>query len=220
MKKVLKQILTLSLVLIMVLSAIPVQAANTESSLLKQTITLYSGKSNKIPFFNQSYLNFGYIDTKNTSVSVTVRNPAIAKVEAKNYGVYAYPKKAGKTLVTVKIGNKTRKCALTVKDYVNPVASVKVGNTTISGKKFDTDPYRVISYSKFANKKTKVTFTLKKGWSFQYDGISYFQKTWQMSEDVKNGSAVPVKGGSGFKIMTAVVNDKTGQVEHLLLWFK
>ena len=65
------------------------------------------------------------------------------------------------------------------------MASVKVGNTTISGKKFDTDPYRVISYSKFANKKAKVTFNLKKGWSFQYDAISYFQKTWQKSEDVK-----------------------------------
>lgn len=102
----------------------------------------------------------------------------------------------------------------------NPVASVKVGNTTISGKKFDTNPYRVISYSKFANKKAKVTFNLKKGWSFQYDAISYFQKTWQKSEDVKNGSIVPIKGGSGYKIMTAVVNDKTGQVEHLLLWFK
>ena len=100
------------------------------------------------------------------------------------------------------------------------MASVKVGNTTISGKKFDTDPYRVISYSKFANKKAKVTFNLKKGWSFQYDAISYFQKTWQKSEDVKNGSIVPIKGGSGFQIMTAVVNDKTGQVEHLLLWFK
>lgn len=87
-------------------------------------------------------------------------------------------------------------------------------------KKFDTDPYRVISYSKFANKKAKVTFNLKKGWSFQYDAISYFQKTWQKSEDVKNGSIVPIKGGSGFQIMTAVVNDKTGQVEHLLLWFK
>ena len=220
MKKVLKQILTLSLIFIMVLSALPVQAANSESSLTKQIVTLYPGKSNKITLFNSRYLNLGNIDTRNNSVSVTVRNPAIAKVEANNSGVFAYPKKVGKTLVTVKAGNITRKCALTVKEYVNPVTSVKVGNTTISGKKFDTDPYRVISYSKFANKKAKVTFNLKKGWSFQYDAISYFQKTWQKSEDVKNGSIVPIKGGSGFQIMTAVVNDKTGQVEHLLLWFK
>ena len=220
MKKVLKQILTFSLIFIMVLSAVPVQAANPESSLTKQVVTLYPGKSNKITLFNSRYLNLGNIDTRNNSVSVTVRNPDIAKVEANNSGVFAYPKKVGKTLVTVKAGNITRKCALTVKEYVNPVASVKVGNTTISGKKFDTDPYRVISYSKFANKKAKVTFNLKKGWSFQYDAISYFQKTWQKSEDVKNGSIVPIKGGSGFQIMTAVVNDKTGQVEHLLLWFK
>ena len=220
MKKILKQLLTISLIFIMILSAIPVQAANTKSSLLKQTITLYPGKSNKITLFNSRYLNLGNIDTRNNSVSVTVRNPAIAKVEVNNSGVFAYPKKVGKTLVTVKAGNITRKCALTVKEYVNPVASVKVGNTTISGKKFDTNPYRVISYSKFANKKAKVTFNLKKGWSFQYDAISYFQKTWQKSEDVKNGSIVPIKGGSGYKIMTAVANDKTGQVEHLLLWFK
>ena len=208
MKKVLKQILTFSLIFIMVLSAVPVQAANPKSSLTKQVVTLYPGKSNKITLFNSRYLNLGNIDTRNNSVSVTVRNPAIAKVEANNSGVFAYPKKVGKTLVTVKAGNITRKCALTVKEYVNP------------GKKFDTDPYRVIFYSKFANKKAKVTFNLKKGWSFQYDAISYFQKTWQKSEDVKNGSIVPIKGGSGFQIMTAVVNDKTGQVEHLLLWFK
>ena len=40
------------------------------------------------------------------------------------------------------------------------------------------------------------------------------------SDDYKNGSAVSIKGGAGLKIMTTVVNDKTGQVEHLLLWFK
>lgn len=134
MKKVLKQILTFSLIFIMVLSAVPVQAANPKSSLTKQVVTLYPGKSNKITLFNSRYLNLGNIDTRNNSVSVTVRNPAIAKVEANNSGVFAYPKKVGKTLVTVKAGNITRKCALTVKEYVNPVASVKVGNTTISGK--------------------------------------------------------------------------------------
>ena len=220
MKKVLKQILTFSLIFIMVLSAVPVQAANPESSLTKQIVTLYPGKSNKITLFNGSYLSLGNLDTRNTSVAATVRNSSIATVEANNYGVIAYPKKVGKTLLTVKAGNTTRKYTLTVKDYVNPVASVKVGNTTISGKKFNTDPYRVISYSRFANKKTKITFNLKKGWSLQYDGISYFRDGWAKSDDYKNGSAVSIKGGAGLKIMTTVVNDKTGQVEHLLLWFK
>ena len=52
MKKVLKQILTFSLIFIMVLSGLPVQAANSESSLTKQIVTLYPGKSNKITLFN------------------------------------------------------------------------------------------------------------------------------------------------------------------------
>ena len=68
MKKILKQLLTISLIFIMILSAIPVQAANTKSSLLKQTITLYPGKSNKITLFNSRYLNLGNIDTRNNSV--------------------------------------------------------------------------------------------------------------------------------------------------------
>ena len=120
---------------------------------------------------------------------------------------------------TAKSGKTTRKCNLTVKKYVNPIASVKVGNSTIAGKKFDTEAYRVVSYSRFANKKAKITFNLKKGWSF-VDGVSYLQKNWMKSEDVKNGAVIPIRGGSGFVVITNVVNDKTGQQEAVMLLFK
>ena len=105
-----------------------------------------------------------------------------------------------------------------VKKYENPVASVKVGNKTVPGSKFDADAYRVLNYSQFANKRKKITFNLKKGWSVQE--VYYAQSGWMKSEDMQNGEIIKIKGGKGFQVGAVVVNDKTGQREDLLLWLK
>lgn len=62
MKKVLKQILTVSLIFIMVLSAVPVQARAPECFGGKKTVTLYTGKTIKNSaikhFFTSAELGF------------------------------------------------------------------------------------------------------------------------------------------------------------------
>lgn len=223
MKKVLKQFLTLSLILIMILSAVPVQAAAPEYFSSQKTVTLYTGKTAKNSKIKGVFTNFylGQFDKKGSKVSsVSISNPSIASATSTEGAVYVSPKKLGKAVVTAKSGTKVRKCNLTVRKYTNPVESIKVGNTTISGKYFNTEAYRVMAFSKFANKKAKVTFNLKDGWHVKDKGMYYFEKTWLWSEDVDNGSVVPIKGDGDFKIFADVVNEKTGQQETVLLWLK
>jgi len=222
MKKVLKQILTVSLIFIMVLSAVPVQARAPECFGGKKTVTLYTGKTIKNSaikhFFTSAEL--GFFDKSGRKVSsISSSNPSVADVSFDYSFINVIPKKTGKTVITAKSGNKTRKCNLVVRKYTNPVVSVKIGKSTIAGRHFNTEAYRVIPYSKFANKKAKVTFNLKNGWHIKKQCMWYFEKGWAKSEDVDNGSIVPING-KDFKIFADVVNEKTGQQERVSLWFK
>lgn len=206
----------------MILSAVPVQARMPEYFGGKKTVTLYTGKTIKNNltknFFKSSFIGFFRgADGKLTFINSS--NPLVADASFDYSLINVTPKKTGKTVITAKGGNKIRKCTLTVRKYTNPVVSVKIGNTSISGKRFDKEAYRVIPYSKFAKKKVKVTFKLKKGWYMKKQGLSYMEKSWFKSEDVNNGSTIPING-TDFKICADVVNEKTGQQERVLLWFK
>ena len=80
------------------------------------------------------------------------------------YTIQAVPKKAGTATVSFKCQGKTYKIKVTVKKYVNPVKSVKIGATTVSGSRFKSSSETSLSYAKFAEKKVKTTVTLAKGW--------------------------------------------------------
>lgn len=151
------------------------------------------------------------------------------------YTILAVPKKAGTATVSFKCQGKTYKIRVTVKKYVNPVRSVKIGTATVSGSKFKSSSETNLSYAKFAGKKVKTTVTLAKGWTLQklyiYSGnnpangsmkpaVEYLQKGWMRSESVANGSKIPVAGGKGFRIMFTAVNSKTGISEHMTIMLK
>ena len=80
------------------------------------------------------------------------------------YTILAVPKKAGTATVSFKCQGKTYKIKVTVKKYVNPVKSVKIGATTVPGSRFKSSSETSLSYAKFAGKKVKTTVTLAKGW--------------------------------------------------------
>lgn len=63
-----------------------------------------------------------------------------------------------------------------------------------------------------------ISFNLKKGWKLQ--SVEYAKKTWQKSEEIKNGGRVPVSGGAGFGVTADVKNTKTGQMETVVVYFK
>ena len=192
MKKFLKQILTITLSVMMILAAIPVQAAAPSYLTKSKTITLYTGKTARLMMYQKTWLGFFA--------------SGVDKVSAEYGSIYAAPKKTGKTVITATDGKITKKCTLKVKKYKNPVASVKVGNKTVPGSKFDADAYRVLNYSQFANKRKKITFNLKKGWSVQE--TYYAQNGWMKSEDMQNGEIITIKGGKGFQVGAVVVTTK------------
>lgn len=151
------------------------------------------------------------------------------------YTILAVPKKAGTATVSFKCQGKTYKIKVTVKKYVNPVKSVKIGATTVSGSRFKSSSETSLSYAKFAEKKVKTTVTLAKGWKlgelYIYSGnnpangsmkpaIEYMQRGWMRSESVANGGKIPVAGGKGFRIMFTAVNSKIGIREYMTIMLK
>lgn len=104
------------------------------------------------------------------------------------------------------------------KKYVNPISSIYLGSTKLSGKVFqNTNQYNKLKYAKYANKSHKLTVKLKKDWKLQ--SIYYQKKGWSSSEAkrIKNGSKVSIKGGSGFQIRITAVNKKARLQEKLYL---
>ena len=151
------------------------------------------------------------------------------------YTILSVPKKAGTATVSFKCQGKTYKIKVTVKKYVNPVKSVKIGATTVSGSRFKSSSETSLSYAKFAEKKVKTTVTLAKGWKlgelYIYSGnnpangsmkpaIEYMQRGWIRSESVANGGKIPVAGGKGFRIMFTAVNSKIGIREYMTIMLK
>lgn len=201
----------------LLMTATPAFAANDTELYIsdKLTLSLYSKETVKNAYFsNTSYIAY----LGKGKVSVKSSNPKVATVKVKSKNIVVTAKKTGKVTITIKKGSKNYRCKVTVSKYANPISSVKVGKTTISGKKFNTNNYMNFKYSKYAGKKTAVKIKMKKGWKLL--SMDYAQKTWRKGENIKNGSKVPVKGGSGFTVGAYVMNTATQQTEIISLQFK
>lgn len=117
---------------------------------------------------------------------------------------------------------------------MNPVQSVKIGSTSVSGSKFNSSSVVNLSYGKFANKKVKTTVVLKNGWKLDdyyywnskqqsgamLPGFEYFPKGEQEEKTVINGHKISVKGSKGFEILIPVINEKSGLMEYVSLGLK
>ena len=128
------------------------------------------------------------------------------------------PAGEGKTTITVKKGSKSYRCKLTVAKYASPVSSIKIGKTTISGKKFNKNAYIYQKYSKYAGKKVAINVKAKKGWKLLE--LSYGQRNWKKAKNIKNGSTVRVKGGAGFGVLACMQNTATQQIEFVIVLYK
>ena len=182
------------------------------------------------------------LSSKGSGLKSSNKAVVTAKLSKSTYGtsqtyytILAVPKKAGTATVSFKCQGKTYKIKVTVKKYVNPVKSVKIGATTVSGSRFKSSSETSLSYAKFAEKKVKTTVTLAKGWKlgelYIYSGnnpangsmkpaIEYMQRGWMRSESVANGGKIPVAGGKGFRIMFTAVNSKIGIREYMTIMLK
>lgn len=206
MRKLKKCLLLLMLAVFALGAAIPVQAkteTETRTEILyppKDKWSLVPGEADK-KLRNSVYI--GSATEKITDLKSS--NKAVASVTIKfekdygGYNVLANLKKPGITTITwkAKEDGKTKnyKVILKVKKYVNPIASVKLGNTTIKGTKFQNTSVYKVKYAQFAKKNIKVKITPAKGWSLP-KSISFVKSDnlWKkINEAMEKGDKEKVK---------------------------
>lgn len=217
MKKTMKKLIALVAVFAMLLTTVPAFAAGQSCIYGEDKVSAVFYPNQKM--YDQYFGYVGYTKKIQVNSSNAKVGTCIAKKDPNGYSLYFRAKKTGTTTLTVKAGNETKKIKAVVANYTNPVASIKLGNTTVSGSRFNkTSKTNVSYYSKFANKKVKVTAVAKKGWKVK--NLEYLKKGWMRSEMVKNGATISVNGGSGFIIMATLENEKTGVTEFVEMTLK
>lgn len=233
MRKMGRKWISVLLAFCMLVSMIVVTPVVTWARELPETVTLVAYPEQDYQFFNRISTKASELKTSNKSV-VSIKQIKQKDTSFGKYYLYLKAKKPGTAVVSVKLKGKTYKTKVIVKKYVNPVQSVKIGSTSVSGSKFNSASVVNLSYGKFANKKVKTTVVLKKGWKlddyYYWDskqqkgsmlpGFEYFSKGEQEGRTVINGHKIPVKGGKGFEILITAVNEKSGMTEYVSLVFK
>lgn len=236
MKRIWKQMAGILLALTMVLAAVPAEMTSAavyyEGIPTEMTVTLYSRKDTAAGTKkNKQYIaGYGKEGKKLKKLKSSDKSVAeLSKVTTK-YGtsLYVTAKKPGTATLSYKAGAKSYEIKVTVQKYQNPVNSIKIGKKMINGEKFNKRSTCILKYKDFANKKVRINIQLAEGWSFDQklsmgkyvDALYYFQKGWMKSEDMKNGKSIRVKGGAPFEFGCDVVNDVTGQKEHINVIFR
>lgn len=160
MNKKIKKMIALVTVFVSLLMVVPTFAA--------QPVSITAGDQVSIvhyPNKQESDEYLAYVSSTN-KVKVTVANPKIGTgilyKESRGCVVYFKAKKSGTTTVTIKAGKVSKKIEVTVRNYANPLASVKVGNITVSGSKYNKSNEVDLSYVKYVGKKINITFKSSK----------------------------------------------------------
>ena len=209
MKNIMKKAISLLLAVMIMLTAIPVMAA-------EPYYDIHTSETNILMPGSYEDYNIGSVGTAKATAKSS--NTKIATVKIKKGVIWVHAKKQGKVTITTKVGKKTYKTRLTFLNYVNPVSSVKIGSTTVKESRFNKTDTIYLSYSKYQNKKQKIKFNLKKGWKLR--AISYLQRNWDMDEALKNGGSVKIAGGKGFSIWVCAENTKIKRTQYINIVFK
>ncbi len=170
MKKHFKKFLALFAAMVMILSTVPVSAKTVTNTTPKEYVYLQPriGVRKIVGSFHpKQKVKFAY--NKNLGKVKAVQKDAYGY-----YWYYFYPTKAGKTIVTTTGLNsydfykttfkEINKYPFVILNYQNPVSSIKIGNTTISGNRFNKTDKIYMNYNSYSKKTQTLKITAKKGW--------------------------------------------------------
>ena len=125
----------------------------------------------------------------------------------------------GTVTLSYKVNNNTYKQKTTVRKYVNPLSTLKIGSLSLASK-FKKDSTYTLSYEKYKNKELKLQVKTKSGW--ELSGVRYIT-----SPKTSNSMGTWISNGGTFKVsqkncsLTVYVFDpKTKQSEECLIIFK
>lgn len=228
MRKCMKKmvVMFIAAMLVIMSAGVVVQAKTVTSS---RVLTLYpsSGKNFYSAFGSLASANINIAGTtskngkvtsiKSTDKSVATIGTKVGSGIAKNRKfIYITAKKAGTATVSYKADGTTYKYKVTVKKYTTPFASLKLGGTNIASKFKKTNVY-TLPYSKYANKKIKLSYKAKSGWSIDADYL--LSTKAQKSDWVKNNGTFKVTKKNSMLYLNAT-NTKTKQFESAIVIFK
>ena len=125
---------------------------------------------------------------------------------------YFFPEKTGKTSITTKAKYENSKRIFTITKYVNPVSSLKIGNTNVKGSKFNKTDRIYLSYNKYAKQKNQLVITPKKGWEVCSINVlnKSGNKTYQSLSPFDKNSIKPVGGKGNYKLSIVFLNSANG----------
>lgn len=225
MKKQFKKVLAMVLAMVMMLFVVPVSAASGSSSDLKaylppktatKTMTLQSTKE-------AWYLGSIVFSKKARNVTVSSSDPRVATVKTVKQSsdtiqIMVTPIKLGTTVITTKVSGKTYKNKVAIKNYVNPISSVKLGNTTISGSKFNKKDIYTLKYSKYAKKDNIISvIKAKKGWGL----YEIFEKVNGKTDILHSVNTFKPRSGKGnYQLIFQFYHFKTEQIVNVTFNFK
>lgn len=228
MKKAMKKVIALVMAMTMLLAAAPICTYAQEDG-PADIVQVLPPPLHTVPMTMQPSIKeqkLGIIRTllKYRKVTATSSNTKIAEVKAvkidnQTTDIMVIPKKTGKVVITTKVANNTYTNIVMISKYANPVSSLKLGSTTIAGRKFSKTDTINLSYSKFAKKNNKFNITLKKGWI-----LGTAQAVGKNIEDIQylyNGQTFKLNSGKGnFKLVLTLVKQKTGKSVTMVVNFK
>lgn len=201
--------------------------------------TIQLPKSLTLPVNCQGEQKLGVVSNV-PSLSVKSSNPKAISVKAdseflNSYYILIIPKKPGTSTISVTAGGKTYKCKVTLPKYVNPISSIKLNKTVISGNKFATKSTYTIKSKSYKGKKCPLNIKLKSGWQLvtvkYYNYETYMQESLYGEDTVydsntgtydtvfRNKKSVKISGNNS-EIQITVKNKKTGIQEYLCLCLK
>lgn len=215
MKKYVQKLTAVLVVLVMVLASVPVSAQSTSTAPKRSAYAQIK--------VQKSYILGSYHPDK-TTVKIT-QSKKLGTIKSTRHSdgydwYYFYPIKAGNTTITVTSKDKASgskaeiiKYPFTILKYQNPISSVKIGSTTISGNKFNKTDRIYLSYSKYSKQNNVLKIAPKKGWALR--SLNAFDKSGNQLtiEELKKFKAF---GGKGNYILKAEFYNNKSQASELI----
>ena len=227
MRKYMKRLMVLAAVLVMAVSAVPVSAENITYG--KAYVYLQKQVKNKA-----DRIDIGMYHPKKDTFTYNKSMATVKAYASSSWGGYKYyafyPKKAGKTTLTIKCKSEatfikgTLKYPFVILNYTNPVAAVRLGGSLVPGSKFNNTDRITVNYNKFSKKTNTFKFVPKKGWTVW--SVEAVNKAGKTVDDVyirfsKNKKSFKAKGGKGnYTLRIRLQNNKTMAYEYVEIAFK
>lgn len=219
MKKFAQKVIAFMLVAAMIITAgvfaptDEVQAANSKVYINPFSATVVTYKPGDGVSENWSVISIMGCSKKSEIKNLKSSNKNMRVEKRDGYVVVYFGDKVQKTTITCTVKGVKLKTTLTVRKYVNPAKSIKIGKTNLTSKFKTTDICRKNGKT---YKNQTLSVQLKSGWKINYVSVRNNGKTKQYNKvnSAKFSKKITLKGNDSY-VLIQCVNAKTKVTENL-----